>query len=190
MRKTNEKGEATVLIIGVLVVALIGALGWIFWQNVIADKGQPVSPVGTVVDKGDDTVQEDTPKYIDLRKNKEDATGPILTTVAEVDALEGVGDKLRAYMQKNVGIEQNFEGGTVKKTYQIDRLYGDYAVGNPTTMYYAVLGPKDGTGEIDILAGTQDEGFKCEDLTAAKVPAQLVDGKCLDSNSSLVDYTN
>lgn len=41
--KHQQVGSTHVVLIIVLVIALIGALGFIFWQNVLIDKSEPVS---------------------------------------------------------------------------------------------------------------------------------------------------
>ena len=42
-QRKSQSGSAHVIIIAVLVVALVGALGWIFWQNFVGEKPVPAS---------------------------------------------------------------------------------------------------------------------------------------------------
>ena len=59
----------------------------------------------------------------------------------------------------------------------VDRVYGDYATGSAPG-HYAIWGPKDGSGAVEEVAGTQNLGMKCSQLEAAKVPSELVDSEC------------
>ena len=49
----------------------------------------------------------------------------------------------------------------------IDRAYGKYAAVYGLTNAYTIIGPKNGTGEIAIVAGTQQGGMPCSDLKSA-----------------------
>ena len=117
-------------------------------------------------------------------------SGKKLISVSDIDTL-AISNKLKNYFKSEIGKEIEAMGGeTIKQTFLIDRVYGDYAVG-PSISAYVVYGPKDGTGEIDIVAGTQNIAMSCKDLGAAKVPQELVDGECLaDDGSGVTSYAN
>lgn len=61
MRK-NELGSAHIVVVGVLVVALIGALGFIFWQNIIQKKDDTQTSATTSVKSNDEKSTDDTKK--------------------------------------------------------------------------------------------------------------------------------
>ncbi|HEY1085479.1 MAG TPA: hypothetical protein VGE34_02005 [Candidatus Saccharimonadales bacterium] len=190
MKKRYQSGSASAVAIICLVLALVVALGWIFYTNFVAKEEPKKDTDLIVVDKKDDDTKSDQVKYIDLRKDKKDSTGTVVASAADVDKLEGVGEKLKTYLKTEAGKSVEAMDGAVKQTFTIDRIYGDYAAG-AATGHYAIWGPKDGTGDVTEVAGTQNLGMPCKDLTAAKVPAQLVDSKCLaDDGSGLTDYKN
>lgn len=128
--------------------------------------------------------------YVDFRVNKKDGTGVSIKAVADISKLTSIGSDLKAYLEQNVGKQtKDLTGKSVATTYTIDRLYGNYAVGTSNSgNAYQVWGPKNGTGAIAVVAGTQNLGYSCDDLTAAKVPADLVDSKCLVTGQGLKDY--
>lgn len=183
--KNAQTGSAHAVIIIVLVVVLLGALGYIFMQK-LADSQKNTTDTGSKTEKE----QSATPTYtyVDYRVNKKDTSGKKITIADEVDTLK-VSDKLKSYFKANVGKEvEIIGGGTTQQAFTIDRAYGDYAAG-PSTAAYVIWGPKNGMGDIDIVAGTQNVGFSCEALTTAKVPQELVDGKCLgDGPGGLTEY--
>ena len=47
------------------------------------------------------------------------------------------------------------------------------------------MGPKNGSGDIAVVAATQGNGFDCTDLKQANVPPELVDKQCSSPNSSV-----
>ncbi|MNT61252.1 hypothetical protein D3C72_1988800 [compost metagenome] len=131
---------------------------------------------------------------MDFRQGGVAQSGVEVGTIDDVNKLTYAGDKLAAFMRKaEFGKEVTvMGGGTEKLRFVIDRLQGDYAVGTGTpAVAYVLWGPEDGTGDVKELAGTQNTGFSCKELAAAKVPSKLVDGKCLaDDVGGLVDYQN
>ncbi|MCB9820160.1 hypothetical protein H6796_02585 [Candidatus Nomurabacteria bacterium] len=195
MNNHYKKGEATAVIMTVLVLVLITALGWIFYQNFIykAPANSDSVDVVTRTDSGTgseaktkadgDTTGKST--YIDYRKDGRDSSGVRLETEADVDRLTNAGAKLKSYLVGEVN------GGS-SKVASVDRVYGDYAVGD-SEGFYSIWGPEGGSGAIKSVAGTQNLGFKCSDLEAAKVPSKLVDGKCYSFDGGVdntpQDYT-
>lgn len=108
--------------------------------------------------------------------------------------LEGASKKLKDYFANDAGTQISILGGeSVAKTYTVDRVYGDYAVGDYYgSGAYLMWGSTDGSGEITVVSSTQSMGFNCGKLRAAKVPAEMVDGKCFDidvNGSELLEYS-
>lgn len=179
IRKISQHGSVhSVAIIG-LVLALIVALGWIFYQNFIYEEPQATTDDTSLVETGGesdvDAVEE--AKYVDLRKDI-DGSGAVVASAEDVSKLEGASQKLKDYFSANAG----------ESEFTVDRTYGDFAVGQSTSKSaYLVWGP-DADGAIAELAATQANGFACDTLKAGSVPTELVDGKCSDGDGGMVDY--
>jgi uncharacterized protein YxeA len=171
----SQKGSMEAIIMICLVLALITALGWIFWQNFIHKEEANKQTDVVVIEKNktaskDSATQSQTGKktYVDYRKNG-DTTGIVLSSSAAVDKLTNASAELKQYLKQLATSEPS--------AYTVDRVYGDYAAGGAPG-HYAIWGPKDGNGAITEVTGTQNLGMKCSELEAAKVPSELVDGKC------------
>lgn len=69
--KRNQSGSAHVIIIIALVGALIGALGWIFWQNFIAkDSASSISNYAECAADKDSKIQESYPEVCVTKDGK------------------------------------------------------------------------------------------------------------------------
>lgn len=186
MNRHHQQGSAHVIVIVILVFALVGALGYIFYQNFgnnQLEKTVAKESTKVAVDENKDT----TAKYIDFRKDGKDVSGIKVESTDDLAQLTGAGDKLKSYLTTNLGkMVSTFGGDPEPQHFVIDRLYGDYAVGvtNAVSAYQA-WGPKGATGDIEGVAGTQDVAFGCEDLISAKVPSKLVDSKCYDTDGTV-----
>ena len=115
-------------------------------------------------------------------RTKGDGTGIRLTSASDVDKLD-IDSSLKKFLKSKVGQPIPEREGSVYEPI-IDRAYGKYAAVYGLTNAYTIIGPKNGTGEIAIVAGTQQGGMPCSDLKLALVPSRLVDGKCEVSGSS------
>ena len=115
-------------------------------------------------------------------RTKGDGTGIRLTSASDVDKLD-IDSYLKKFLKSKVGQPIPGREGSVYEPI-IDRAYGKYAAVYGLTNAYTIIGPKNGTGEIAIVAGTQQGGMPCSDLKLASVPSHLVDGKCEVSGSS------
>ena len=115
-------------------------------------------------------------------RTKGDGTGIRLTSASDVDKLD-IDSSLKKFLKSKVGQPIPEREGSVYEPI-IDRAYGKYAAVYGLTNAYTIIGPKNGTGEIAIVAGTQQGGMSCSDLKLASVPSRLVDGKCEVSGSS------
>ena len=185
MKTSSQRGSAHVVVTICLVIALLFALGWIFWQNFVHKESTKKDTDVIVVDKNKadanktDTDTSSKPVYHDYRKNKQDTTGVSLKSASDVDKLTGASDKLKTYFKENVGKSAGKDptGAPAVISYTVDRVYGDYAAGSGMGAYF-IWGPKNGTGAITNVSGTQNLGFKCSELESAKVPSKLVDGRC------------
>lgn len=200
-RRLRQQGSATAIVIGVLTAALIGALGWIFWQNFmikddVAQNTAQESNDAAKVEKAGNVDKEDAgeaaeQKYVDLRTAGNDNSGYVIAAAKDAKNLSGASQALKDYFAIDAGQEITvWDGQTIKSTYTIDRVYGNYAVGQHSgTSAVLLWGPTEGTGKIDRVAGTQNIGFLCEDLMKANVPAELVDGRCFDPSLGIADTT-
>jgi hypothetical protein len=175
----------------VLLLALLGALTYIFWQNThkasdaVSTQLQSSSSSSSNNSNDSSTTR---PAYKDLRVNGKDATGVHIESAADVGAkLPGAGAKLQSYLKQHVGEKvQGITGDESVNTYIIDRVYGDYAAGSGDGQNaYVLWGPKNGSGDIAVVAATQGNGFDCTDLKQANVSPELVDKQCSGPNSSV-----
>ena len=192
-KKLYQRGEAMTVVVVILVMALIGALGFIAWQNFGKKDEQKEEPRAQQEEKAaEQPVSEETPKtfsYVDLRTNKEDGTGVVIKTAADVDTkLSAAGDKLKAYLKKNVGATNiGPDGKRSAASFTVDRVYGDYAAGFFGPSAYEIVGPKDGDGAVEVVAGSQNLAMPYDSLVKAKVPKELVDSRAL-RNGEVVTY--
>lgn len=131
--------------------------------------------------EGEEPSNEAKKEYKDFR-TKGDGTGIRLTSASDVDKLD-IDSSLKKFLKSKVGQPIPEREGSVYEPI-IDRAYGKYAAVYGLTNAYTIIGPKNGTGEIAIVAGTQQGGMPCSDLKLASVPSRLVDGKCEVSGSS------
>lgn len=182
--RVYQRGDALAVLVVVLAVALIGALGFIFWQNFMSqDDGEPGVSSTVQSDDADKKIAE----YRDLRTDG-DTTGTEIAAAADIDKLGVIGEKLRAFLEVEAGKTVDVSPADAENTqavqvFTIDRVYGDYATGVVSgANAYLIWGPKDGSGPIEVVAGSQNLGFSCDELTKAKVPAKLVDFKCYSFN--------
>lgn len=175
---------ATVIVMGLVIIGLVT---WIIVGALNKDKGTDSSVKTSETKKessrlsdkarkeGVKPSDESKKKYKDFRTGR-DGTGTKLTSVSDVDKLD-IDDSLKKFLKSKVGqpIPER-EGYTYEPV--IDRAYGKYAAVYGLANAYTIIGPKNGTGEIGIVAGTQQSYIPCSDLKAALVPSRLVDGKC------------
>ena len=174
---------ATVIVMGLVIIGLVA---WIIVGALNKDKSVESSKnnetkkdSSRLSDKAREEEvnpsSETKKKYNDFRTGG-DGRGTQLTSASDVDKLD-IDDSLKEFLKSKVGqpIPER-EGYTYKPV--IDRAYGKYAAVYGLTNAYTIIGPKKGTGEIGIVAGTQQSYIPCSDLKAASVPSRLVDGKC------------
>lgn len=174
---------ATVIVMGLVIIGLVA---WIIVGALNKDKSVESSKnnetkkdSSRLSDKAREEEvnpsSETKKKYKDFRTGG-DGRGTQLTSVSDVDKLD-IDDSLKEFLKSKVGqpIPER-EGYTYKPV--IDRAYGKYAAVYGLANAYTIIGPKNGTGKIDIVAGTQQSYMPCSDLKAASVPSRLVDGKC------------
>lgn len=175
---------ATVIVMGLVIIGLVA---WIIVGALNKDRSVEPSVKTSETKKessrlsdkareeGAKPSDEAEKKYKDFRTGR-DGTGTKLTSASDVDKLD-VDDSLKKFLKSKVGqpIPER-EGYTYEPV--IDRAYGKYAAVSGLANAYTIIGPKNGTGEIGIVAGTQQSYIPCSDLKAASVPSRLVDGKC------------
>ena len=131
--------------------------------------------------EGEELSNETKKEYKDFRA-KGDGTGIRLTSASDVDKLD-IDSPLKKFLKSKVGQPIPGREGSVYEPI-IDRAYGKYAAVYGLTNAYTIIGPKNGTSEIAIVASMQQGDMPCSDLKLALVPSRLVDGKCEVSGSS------
>ena len=131
--------------------------------------------------EGEEPSNETKKEYKDFR-TKGDGTGIRLTSASDVDKLD-IDSSLKKPLKSKVGQSIPEREGSVYEPI-IDRAYGKYAAVYGLTNAYTIIGPKNGTSEIAIVASMQQGDMPCSDLKLALVPSRLVDGKCEVSGSS------
>ena len=180
---------AAVVIMGIIIVAMAT---WIIAGAMHKDKDSSASVKTSQTKKdssdslektrgeGEGSSNETKKEYKDFR-TKGDSTGIRLTSASDVDKLD-IDSYLKKFLKSKVGQPIPEREGSVYEPI-IDRAYGKYAAVYGLTNAYTIIGPKNGTGEIAIVAGTQQGGMPCSDLKLASVPSRLVDNKCSESGS-------
>ena len=178
-----------VIVMGIIIVAMAT---WIIAGAVYKDKDSSASVKSSQTKKdssdslektrgeGEGSSNETKKEYKDFR-TKGDSTGIRLTSASDVDKLD-IDSYLKKFLKSKVGQPIPEREGSVYEPI-IDRAYGKYAAVYGLTNAYTIIGPKNGTGEIAIVAGTQQGGMPCSDLKLASVPSRLVDNKCSESGS-------
>lgn len=183
------------LIVAVIVMSIIIVVmaTWIIAGAVYKDKDSNSSVKTSQTKKdssdsiektrseGEEPSNEAKKEYKDFQ-TKGDGMGIRLTSVSDVDKLD-IDSSLKKLLKSKVGQPIPEREGSAYEPI-IDRAYGKYAAVYGLINAYAIIGPKNGTGEIAIVAGTQQGGMPCSDLKLASVPSRLVDGKCEVSGSS------
>ena len=176
---------AAVIVMGIIIVAMAT---WIIAGAMHKDKDSSASVKTSQTKKdssdslektrgeGEEPSNEAKKEYKDFR-TKGDGT-----SASDVDKLD-IDSSLKKFLKSKVGQPIPEREGSVYEPI-IDRAYGKYAAVYGLTNAYTIIGPKNGTGEIAIVAGTQQGGMSCSDLKSASVPSRLVDGKCEVSGSS------
>ena len=179
-----------VIVMGIIIVAMAT---WIIAGAVYKGKDSSASVKTSQTKKdssdsleksrGEGEEPSDTAKkeYKDFR-TKGDGTGVRLTSASDVDKLD-IDNSLKKFLKSKVGQPILEREGSVYEPI-IDRAYGKYAAVYGLTNAYTIIGPKNGTGEIAIVASIQQVGMPCSDLKSVLVPSRLVDGKCEVSGSS------
>ena len=180
---------AAVIVMGIIIVAMAT---WIIAGAVYKDKDSNSSVKISQTKKdssdslektrgeGEGSSNETKKEYKDFR-TKGDSTGIRLTSASDVDKLD-IDSYLKKFLKSKVGQPIPEREGSVYEPL-IDRAYGKYAAVYGLTNADTIIGPKNGTGEIAIVAGTQQGGMPCSDLKLASVPSRLVDNKCSESGS-------
>lgn len=181
---------AAVIVMGIVIVAMAT---WMIVTALNKDKGSDASVKTSQTKKDSPSLSDKTrdegsglsnntpKKYQDFRSGR-DGTGIQLTSANDVDKLD-IDASLKTFLKAKVGqpIPER-EGATYQPI--IDRAYGKYAAVYGLTNAYAIIGPRDGSGEITIVASAQQGDMSCSDLKVASVPSRLVDNKCEVSGSS------
>lgn len=204
MNKHTQNGSAHVLVTACLVVVLLFALGWIFWQNFVHKEAANKDTDTIVVDKTKTTDAQALPDDVNFAST-ESPNGITLHNAADVDKLDNISSDLKSYLKDQMALmEKDVDRAetTCKKpiksevTYTLIRVYKqNYAVGTAAGESVGVDGVSCAGGGAAFLwgkvdgswreiSGTQNIGFSCSDLEKYHVPAAVVDGKCSDGKSA------
>jgi len=198
--KYNQQGSAHMVVIICLVVALIGALGWIFWQSFIDKTSDTNSAdVSKVNTSKDDDLQDVSvlPQDIDYTtiKNPDNTKGLILKSTADIQSRTDLSDSLKAFLitalDEYMNEIKNAEGckdpGNLEVSFSLNRVYkqkyvtgglggsSDCGAGGAAFIWAEI------DGAWQEVAGTQNY-YACSDLKKHAIPSTLVDGKCQDGS--------
>lgn len=201
--KKNSKHIGLIVAVIVLAVALVALIGYIVVEKTVLQEEAKSRRVTTENSSEQKTSDTDTAKnqaqqpsasgdatssYVDYRTGG-DGTGRKVARSSDVDGIAG-SSKLKAYLKTKAGVEVEdpVTEAKVSLTPIVDRVDGSYAAVFGLTNAYVIVGPKDGSGEIDVVASSQSAGMKCSELRNAKVPGSLVDNKCTDASGKVVAY--
>jgi len=178
VKKINsQSGNAHIVVIVVLVVALVATLGFVYWQNlihkpVVADENKTTGQTAQT-----DSTSTSNSKMIDYRTNG-DSTGIKLLSSSDVDKLTGAPQSFKDFIGPLVDTAIKSSGSPV-----VDRIYDQkYAVGGGFTDAYLLWGNVDGSWMQ--IAGTQNIGYECVTLEKYKVPSAIAGTTCLDGTEN------
>jgi hypothetical protein len=181
----KQSGSTYVVLVVVLVVALIGALGFIFWQNILVKPtNDSAKQAATSVSQKNTSSSTPALDMIDYGKGVEiDAIDQ-----SNLAKLHDAPASFVSYMRQQLNDEAAFikqSSGTPSEcnrySITIQKIYKQsYAVGNFSG---GCVGGADeiwakNNGVWVNAASTQDTYYVCGDLQKYKIPASLVDGKC------------
>lgn len=130
-RLNNQRGSAQIIIISVLVVGLLGTLGFIFWQNFINKPVNDKNASSQTSQKKTSANSNDKPSLSQDVNFKTDAnsTGVTLTKASDVDALQDINDDLKSFLKAELAQSQDSDGCYV--VINLHRVYKQkYATGN------------------------------------------------------------
>ncbi len=189
----KQTGSAHVAISIVLVIGLLAALGWIFWQNFVQEETVKKPQKVVLSETKDESPKKDNTALIDYKD------GVVIKNETDLDKLEGAPDSFKAYImtviEKNSTTINAADGPLECKASVLVRKItkASYSEGMLTPgcspNYIKVWGLVD--GEWDELTSAHATWYMCKDLEKHKIPSAIVDEKCFseDSNTDTIPYS-
>ncbi len=188
MKKINsQSGNAHIVIIVILVIALVSTLGFVFWQNFMQDKDDSAKTSKQTSQNA--TILPDMIEYPTTVLVKSDAETAQLTN-APASFKDFVVQTIKA---DNIAISA--ENSKCVRVIGVDKIYKQsYTLGSVGAT--GLSGNEDGClGGAVILWGivsgswiqigmTQDIGFLCEELEKYKVPSAIAGTTCFDGSEN------
>lgn len=185
LNSTNKTGRILTI---TFAMALLGALGFIVWQNFIYHEPavEKIS-TGTTASSGAKIKTDPSVKGPALPDMIDYGSGIKIATQSDLTKLTNAPATLSSYLY-GVIEQANATGETdgcttvitVKKVYkQLYATGGVGVTGNGCGGGYAALWG-DTESSWKKLAGSQNDGFGCNDLTKYKVPAAIAGATCID----------
>ncbi len=199
MKKINsQSGNAHIVIIVVLVVALVATLGFVYWQNFIQKKDDSAKTSTQTSQKAA------TPKATAVLPDMiEYPTSVMVKSAVETAQLTNAPTSFKDFVVQTINADNIAivsEGSSCKRVIYVDKIYKQtYALG--------MIGATSATGDengciggaailwgiVDgswmKISGTQDTGFPCQDLEKYKVPSAIAGATCLDGTENGKAYS-
>jgi hypothetical protein len=168
----SQKGSAHAFIIIILIVAIIGALGFVFWQHFLSKESTPTAtPVVTAPDM--------------IRYDTADQSGVTITSATDVAKLTNAPGSFKTFITQEITTDnkdlKNDPTTTcpnaqinVKKIYKQQYAIGfSGACASSSEVLWGYI-----NGTWITVATTQNTDFACTDLVKYKVPAAIAGSTC------------
>jgi hypothetical protein len=177
----SQKGsmEATIMIC--LVLALITALGWIFWQNFVHKAPDIKATETSVVNKKNPDIPQ---KQVELKQDVKFNPVAVVSSKSDLSKLTDVSDDFKEfintkYLEKNVGYGTECQAGImVERVYKQSFALGGFGVVKGECAGGArMIWAKSGTTWIEVDS-TQNAGFDCAKLKKYTFPSVLAGNEC------------
>jgi cytoskeletal protein RodZ len=183
----KQKGSAHVVIVTILGVALVGALGFIFWQNFIARNTETNTDNSVKAEKNEK--KEEALKTVDTSIHEVSIS---LKTEADLTKLPNyTPDSFKSYLEEKLRNNKSFDNGEtmVTETWKISKISQVNIQGGQVPTDKDGNGYPGGAPAIWILtpAGTWDQetlnGPMCTSKNGGKVYEEFVSECFIDPNS-------
>jgi hypothetical protein len=171
-KSSKQKGSAHIIIIVILVIALLGTLGFIFWQNISSkDEGSISTKTSS------DTEVQETPKS---------------SAYSLSDAVQGINATLKGNVCSGKAQVKEDDFVQVKDTDSFEYRGGKTIINDQFTYAYVQYGcGSQGSialmkrGQVDWKIVSEDVRIypRCETIAGENFPSAIVD-KCYDTNTS------
>lgn len=195
MHQQKQRGSIEGVIIICLVLALVTALGWIFWQNFMHKESETKNTDVVIVEKKEQKKEQELNQNIVYSPavvvSSNDGLGKLAEAPAQFKAF--INDK---YLKSNAGYMAECKAGvTVERIYKQSYAIGGFGVVEGGCAGGArLLWAKDSSGAWTEVAATQNAGFDCAALKKYSVPSEIAGKECLKESvnggeGSMVPYS-